>query len=164
MKYLVNMIGMDSSIWFVLERLRFIPILAIIAFICLAVFWSIDRSVPFKVLNYVAPPTKAGGILHIEANVVRDVTRDCSVQLSSHIIDSKGVRWDLLATQHVTPDGIREVEKHSPGKLIRHIQLPPGLSVGKAIVQSSNTYRCNPMQEAFFPIYGYEEFAFEVVP
>lgn len=164
MKYLVNMIGVDSPVWVYLERLRFIPLLIIFAGIGMMLAWSADRSVPFRVLNYIAPPVKAGGVLTIEASVQRDLSRDCSVQLSSHIIDSKGVRWDLLATQHVTPEGIREVEKHSPGKLVRHLQLPPGLAIGDAVLQSSNTYRCNPVQEAFFPIYGYEEFKFKVVP
>lgn len=154
----------ESRVWPMLERWRWVPVLLLALALGQCTLWAFDRAAPFAILSYTAQPARAGGVLTINADVRRDLDRDCYVQLSSSIFDSTGVRWDLGTTQTVSPQGIRELDAKAPGKLIRKVQLPPGMAPGPASLLSSMTYQCNPLHDMFRPISVDTRFDFEVLP
>jgi hypothetical protein len=147
-----------------LERMMWFWIAILVVSVGQLAWWAMDRDPPFQVLSYRVWPVRAGGVLWIDADVRRDLARDCRVELSSSIVDSIGVRWDLGTTQSVSPEGIRDLDAKSPGKLMRKMQLPPGMTPGPASVLSSMIYRCNPLHEVARPISVQTRFDFEVLP
>jgi hypothetical protein len=147
-----------------LERMMWFWIAILVVSVGQLAWWAMDRDPPFQVLSYRVWPVRAGGVLWIDADVRRDLARDCHVELSSSIVDSIGVRWDLGTTQSVSPEGIRELDAKSPGKLMRKMQLPPGMTPGPASVLSSMIYRCNPLHDVARPISVQTRFDFEVLP
>lgn len=128
------------------------------------IWWALDRDPPFRVDSVRVTNARQGGLVHIDAEVFRDVRRDCGVTLSSHIYDSTGARFVVDGSTIISSAGIAALERKSPGKLRRTIQLPEGVAVGPASVVSSMAYTCNLMQEVFRPIQVQTEFQFEVLP
>lgn len=128
------------------------------------IWWSVDRDPPFRVDAVRVTNARQGGLVHIEAEVFRDVRRECGVTLSSHIYDSTGARFVLDGSTVISSSGIAALERKSPGKLRRTVQLPAGVAVGPASIVSSMTYTCNPMQEILRPIQVQTDFQFEVLP
>lgn len=164
MNHIAELIPPESRLWAWMHRWRIVPVLLILFLIGQLALWALDREPPFKLLNYTTHPARAGGVLAIDASVSRDLDRGCYVELSSSIVDAIGVRWDFGATQSVSPNGIRDIDALSPGKLLRKIQLPTGISPGPASVLSSMTYRCNPLHDLIRPISVQTRFEFEVLP
>ena len=164
MKHYSQALHPDGKLYKFMYRLRWIPRLILLVVAILFGMMAMDRSPPFHVYSYTTSPTKAGGVLEINALVKREIDRDCYVELSSSIHDSIGVRWDLGTTQTVSPQGIRELDAESPGKLIRKIVLPPGMAPGPASVLSNMIYRCNLLHDLFRPIAVETRFDFEVTP
>lgn len=154
----------DSRAIPILNRWRWVPLLLIVGMMFQCSIWAFDRAPPFRVIAYSAQPVHVGGVLVINADVHRDINRECYVELSSQIVDSFGVRLDLGITQSVTPDGVRELSAKSPGKLIQKIPLPPGMSPGPASLLASMIYRCNPLHDLARPITVDARFDFEVLP
>ena len=154
----------ESRFWTVAERTRWVPLLLLVGVLAQCTSWLLDRSPPFAVLSYTAYPAKAGGVLEIHADVRRDLDRDCYVQMSSSIFDSTGVRWDFGTTQTVSPQGIRDLDAKTPGKLISKVKLPTGMAPGPASLLSSMVYQCNPLHDLFRPISVDTRFDFEVMP
>jgi hypothetical protein len=154
----------DSRAIPILNRWRWVPLLLIVGMLFQCSIWAIDREPPFSVTSYTVQPVHVGGVLVVNADVRRDLDRECYVDLSSQIVDSVGVRWELGIMQSVTPDGVRELSAKSPGKLIRKINLPPGMSPGPASLLSSMIYRCNMLHDLVRPITVDTRFDFEVLP
>ncbi|MBP9714799.1 MAG: hypothetical protein KBD60_14125 [Sterolibacterium sp.] len=147
-----------------LERMMWFWIILLVVSIGQIIWWSIDRDPPFRVDAVRVTNARQGGLVHIDAEVFRDVRRDCGVTLSSHIYDSTGVQFVLDGSTMISSSGISELERKSPGKLRRTVKLPDGVAVGPASIVSSMTYTCNPMQEILRPIQVQTEFQFEVLP
>ena len=147
-----------------LDRLMWLWVLILGVSICQIIIWSVDRSPPFRVDAVRVTDAKQGGLVHIDAEVFRDVRRECGVTLSSHIYDSTGARFVLDGSTVISSSGIAALERKSPGKLRRTVQLPAGVAVGPASIVSSMNYTCNALQEIFRPIQVQTEFQFEVLP
>lgn len=128
------------------------------------VWWSMDRSPPFRVDAVRVTNAQQGGVVRIDAEVFRDVRRECGVTLSMHLYDATGARFTIDATSIISSAGISAMERKTPGKLLRTIQLPAGVAVGPASMVSSMAYTCNPLQEMMRPIHVQTEFQFEVLP
>ena len=128
------------------------------------IWWSLDREPPFKVKEVRVTNSAPGGVVHVDAEVFRDMSRECGVTLSSHLYDSTGTRFVIDATTSISSAGIAALERKSPGKLRRTIQLPDGVAVGPASIVSSMTYTCNALQEVLRPIQVQTDFQFEVLP
>lgn len=148
----------------VIQNLMWFWVIVLTVSLGQVIWWAFDRTPPFSVVDYTTTPSKAGGVVVIDANVRRDLDRDCFVEMSTRVFDSTGMRWGLGMTQPVTPDGIRELAAKAPGKLLRKIQLPHGMQPGPASIMSSMTYRCNPLHDIFRPITVETKFDFEVLP
>ena len=128
------------------------------------VWWAMDRSPPFRVDAVRVTNAQQGGLVHIDAEVFRDIRRECGVTVSTHLYDVTGARFTIDATSIISSAGISALERKTPGKLLRTIQLPAGVAVGPASMVSSMAYTCNPLQEMMRPIHVQTEFQFEVLP
>ena len=147
-----------------LERMMWFWIILLVVSIGQIIWWSVDRDPPFRVDAVRVTNARQGGLVHIDAEVFRDVRRECGVTLSSHIYDSTGARFVLDGSTVISSSGIAAMERKTPGKLLRTIQLPAGVAVGPASMVSSMAYTCNPLQELLRPIHVQTEFTFEVLP
>ena len=147
-----------------LERMMWLWMLILAVSIAQVIWWSLDRDPPFRVDAVRVTNARQGGLVHIDAEVFRDVRRECGVTLSSHIYDSTGARFVLDGSTVISSSGIAALERKSPGKLRSTVQLPAGVAVGPASIVSSMTYTCNPMQEILRPIQVQTDFQFEVLP
>ena len=154
----------ESRLYHTLMAWRWIPKILVVASAIVMILMTADRAPPFQVLSYTTTPAKPGGVMTISAEVRRATDRNCSVELSSFIFDSEGSRWEYGGMQMSTPQGIRDIDASSPGRIARKIVLPKEMAVGPAMVKSSMLYRCNIMQELLRPIYVQTEFKFEVLP
>lgn len=128
------------------------------------IWWALDRLPPFRVDAVRVTNAPRGGLVHIDAEVFRDVRRECGVTLSTHLYDATGARFTIDSTAIIGSAGIAALERKTPGKLRRTIQLPAGVAVGPASMVSSMAYTCNPLQELLRPIHVQTEFTFEVLP
>ena len=131
---------------------------------CAAVlaYWSVDRTPPFTLLSYSTEPVKRGGTALIKANVVRDVTRGCTVTYSRFLFDSRGFRYDLNEQQRMTAEAIKSLDKITPNVLSIAVPIPQDISVGRALFQSVLHYTCNPLQ-LIFPITVFMEVDFTIL-
>lgn len=147
-----------------LERMMWLWMLILAVSIAQVIWWSLDREPPFRVNAVRVTNAPRGGLVHIDAEVLRDVRRECGVTLSTHLYDSTGARFTIDATSIISSAGIAAMERKTPGKQRRTIQLPAGMAVGPATMVSSMAYTCNPLQELLRPIHVQTEFTFEVLP
>ena len=139
-------------------------IILLVLSVAQVVWWAIDRSPPFRVDAVRVTNAQQGGLVHIDAEVFRDMRRECGVTVSTHLYDSTGARFTIDATQIISSAGVAAIERKTPGKLRRTLQIPMGAAPGPASLVSSMSYACNPLQELLRPIHVQTEFAFEVLP
>lgn len=123
----------------------------------------LDRAPPFVSLSYTAAPAKPGGTALIEAQVHRDLRRNCSVKFSRFFIDSAGTRWEVTALNTVTPKGLRAFDLASASRLRIPVPVPVGASPGMATLIIPLAYHCNVVQE-LLPIDVVLTYQFEVLP
>jgi len=147
-----------------LERLMWFWMLILAVSVAQVVWWALDRSPPFYVDSYTVAPVHQGGTLVIDAKVRRDIERGCSVTLANNLYDSSGARHVLEPSVRFTPGDLAALERKTPGRMVRRVQLPDPVPVGPASFVSSMSYECNPLQEILHPIDVQVEFAFEVLP
>lgn len=123
-----------------------IPFVVLGLFAVQVALWAMDREPPFKSGVATVYPTTSPGVLRIERNVRRDVSRNCSVTFSRYIIDSSGARSDLFhRPQYMSIEQRREIQRLAPNKLIEVVQIPAGLKPGKARLYTNLVYECNPL-------------------
>ena len=147
-----------------LERMMWLWMLILAVSIAQVIWWSLDREPPFRVNAVRVTNAPRGGLVHIDAEVFRDVRRECGVTLSMHLYDATGARFTIDSTAIISSAGIAAMERKTPGKLLRTIQLPAGVAVGPASMVSSMAYTCNPLQELLRPIPVEMNIPFEVLP
>lgn len=128
------------------------------------VWWALDRSPPFRVDSYTIAPVRQGDTVVLDAKVWRDIDRGCSVTLSNNLYDSTGARHVIEPPMRFTPGDIAALERKTPGRMSRKIQLPDVVPAGPASIVSSMSYECNPLQEILRPIYVQAEYGFDVLP
>lgn len=125
--------------------------------LCLPLFWiladwALDRAPPFAITGPVlarnAPP---GGTAFFEADVRRDLDRECSVRFSRYLIDGAGVRHEFAVDLLMTPDGLRAMNILMAGKLRIAVEVPRGANPGKAVHTTELFYICNPLHK-WWPI------------
>jgi len=148
-----------------LERLNIL--FMFILFVCLGqvVWWVFDTTPPFHLLGYTATPARPGESTLIEANVKRDLSRDCSVVFSRHMFDATGIRFDLTGQQMMSASALKTLNEISPDKLRMNIAVPSIAAPGRALVTTVLEYRCNPWQESIGrPIRVEMKTYFDVLP
>jgi hypothetical protein len=112
--------------------------------------WAADRTAPFQLLSYDAPPTRAGEEVVIKARAHRDLSRKCSAIYSRMFIDSRGNMFDLTeGTRMVNADTITEMNRRSPDGLTIKVQIPANAEPGPAVVMTALEYVCNPLHQIY---------------
>ena len=147
-----------------LERMLWFWIILLLVSVGQVIWWALDREPPFKVKEVRVTNSAPGGVVHVDAEVFRDMSRDCGVTVSTHLYDATGARFTIDATQIISCAGVAAIERKTPGKLRRTLQIPMGAAPGPASLVSSMSYTCNPLQELMRPIHVQTEFQFEVLP
>ena len=139
--------------------------------------WSFDREPPFTILKYIRPdPVKAGHPVVFAMPVVRDLSRNCDVQFTRHLLDGGGVRYDYTSlrepkgdadsrVQFMSAEGIAEMDKSMGPWLRVAVVIPPGsIPSGRdAGLGTELRYRCNPLH-IWFPIKVSLNFPFDILP
>ena len=104
----------------------------------------LDRRPPFTITSYETNSPRAGGILMVNANVARELERRCSVTFSRYMVDSSGLRADLMPDFTMTAQALEELDHATPGRLLLDIHIPDYVSAGPAVLVTPLEYRCNP--------------------
>ena len=102
-----------------------------------------DTEPPFRVISSVANSPRAGELLRADAIVQRDLSRNCSVTFSRHILDSQGTRIDVQPLTYMPAAGLVQLEETSPGRLRMAVMLPAYVSPGPAKLVTPLAYTCN---------------------
>ena len=121
-----------------------------------------NRSPPFKVLSVEPATARPGDYVRIYASVWRDPYRQCSADISRSLYDRDGLRFDLGAS-YFSWAAIAAMENSSPGRLAISVQVPAAMLPGRANIQTSLSYACNPAQK-IFPIDVTTDMPFHVLP
>lgn len=153
----------ESRFWTVLERLRWLPLLFLVAVLGQCTAWMLDRSPPFRLLSYWTNQPKPGGTLVVRAKVQRDLDRECSVTFSRYLFDKVGARHEASGPQMMTPKALRNMDALAPGELNLQIPIPTNFPPGPAMLATVLEYRCNPLQDVLRPIGVELNMAFEVL-
>lgn len=125
--------------------------------------WALDRTPPFAMLSYYAPPTQRGTVLHLTGEVMRDVERGCGVIFSRHLIDAQGYRIDLTTSQRMSAAALTDMDRVMPQKLFLAVHIPAYTSPGRARLATVLQYECNPLHR-IWPIPVEMTIDFEVLP
>lgn len=140
---------MRARIDSLLHAMRWLPYSVIILALLQVAVWVVERTPPFKVIKgTIIPPTVAGGVLRIEGQVIRDVSRNCNLFVTQWVEDSVGFRH-YLASVEMQAESIRKLEEISPGVTRYAPALPPGIPAGPATYHAESQYTCNPVHLAW---------------
>lgn len=153
----------ESRFWMVLERLRWLPLLFMVAVLGQCTAWMLDRSPPFHLLSYQTNQPTPGGVLVVRAQVRRELDRECSVTFSRYLFDRFGARHEAGGPQLMTPQGLRSMDALAPGQLNVQAAIPINFPPGPATFNTVLEYRCNPLQDLVRPIGVEMVIPFEVV-
>ena len=126
-------------------------------------YMVLDSSPPFKALGYTVNKPRAGELLRADVLVARDLGRECSVEFSRHLFDSRGTRWEVQPQTNMPSAAIRQLEDQAPGHLKLAIAVPSGMAPGPARLVTPLEYACNPWH-AVRPIVVMMTIEFEVSP
>jgi len=147
----------------IIERLMWLWIILLSATAGQILWWASDRTPPFALSSYYAPPVQRGGVLHLTGEVTRDITRGCSATFSRHMTDAQGFRIDLMTSQTMSAAAIADMERRAPQRLFLAIVIPAHTSPGPAHITTVLTYRCNPLH-SIWPITTDMQVDVEVLP
>lgn len=113
--------------------------------------WLADRSPPFAVIGPVVVTTaRPGDIAFFTAPVRRDLERDCSVVFSRHIVDVRGIRFEVSKEPGVmTAAGLRAMDAAMGSYLRLAVEVPEQAAPGQAAFVTELSYACNPIHRAW---------------
>ena len=113
--------------------------------------WLTDRSPPFAITGAVVTVNaRPGDMAFFTALVRRDLDRDCSVLFTRHLIDGKGMRFDLSKEPGVlTAEGLQAMDAAMGGYLRLAVAVPESAAPGPAIFATNFSYMCNPIHRAW---------------
>lgn len=120
-------------------------------FLLMAGVWLTDRAPPFAVIGpVVVSNARAGEIVYFTAPVRRDLDRECSVVFSRHIIDVRGIRFDISTAPGVmTAAGLRAMDAAMGAYLRLAVEVPEQAAPGQAAFVTELSYACNPVHRAW---------------
>lgn len=161
------MAAIASSLMLAFDRLmmRGLKVAYAVLALCAVMFvWQAfaNRTPPFMILSVEPATARPGDYIRIYASVWRDPVRQCSVDYSRYLFDRDGTRYDL-GSSSLSSTGIAGLERTMPGRLAVAVQLPAGMLPGRAKIQTTLAYACNPAQK-WLPIDVLTELPFNVLP
>ena len=116
-----------------------------------ALYWALDRSPPFVLLDYTVLNATRGETAYVNATVERDTGRDCTVNFVRYLVDANKARHDIGGTMYMTAAALQQMERDMPNSLRLAVHIPADVPVGPATLVTALEYRCNPMH-ALWPI------------
>jgi len=124
--------------------------LCFLAVLVQLVVWGADRRVPFALVEYAAPATRAGEAVVIHSRVDRALNRSCSVQYSRMFFDSGGARYDLTqGAQIMNAAALSDLNRRTPDTLVISVTIPKYASPGVGSVVTVLNYVCNPVHQIY---------------
>ena len=147
----------------VLERYIVCSLAIIGACALVALYWALDRTPPFVLLDYTVLNATRGETAYINATVERDTGRDCTVNFVHYLIDANKTKHNIGGTQYMTAAALRQMERDMPDSLRLAVRIPADVPVGPATLVTALEYRCNPMH-ALWPIDVLLEMQLKVLP
>lgn len=143
-------------------RFAWIPNWTIIAAIVIVAVQASDREPPFELLRVEPAFARPGETVTIYADVWRDHSRACALDVYRSMYDVRGVRWDYPAA-HFTAQAIAINEARMPGRMAPTFPVPLSAAPGPAEVVTGLEYRCNKTH-ALWPIELTHKLPFTVLP
>ena len=147
----------------VLERYILFSWAVIGACALVALYWALDRTPPFVLLDYTVLNATRGETAYINATVERDTGRDCTVNFVHYLIDTNKTKHNIGGTQYMTASALQQMERDMPNSLRLAVRIPADVQVGPATLVTALEYRCNPMH-ALWPIDVLLEIQLKVLP
>lgn len=128
----------------VLDNLRWLWYLLLIGAVSQLSVWGVDSRPPIQILSYEISTAYPGGYTEIRTQVIRDLTRNCSLTTNRYLVDSRGYRFDL-PEGYTSTRNISGLEKRAKGQDLLVISIPMGVATGEAILYTTLVYICNPV-------------------
>lgn len=123
---------------------------------------AVDRDAPFRLTRVYPAQAYPGESVTIQAEVWRDTSRECAVEMDRHAIDADLQRTDYPRAVF-SPADIATMEKTSPGMMRPTVLVSSNAACGPATVVSNLYYSCNQAQQWILPIHVRIELPFTVL-
>jgi len=133
-----------------MRRWDWLPTWTLWAALLIVVVQAMDRRPPFELLHVYPAQARPGEVLTIYADVRREQTRACAVDVHRSLHDARGKRWDY-PDAHFSSEAIALSEERTPGRMAPSFLLPEMAAPGPAQIITSLQYRCNKTH-ALWPI------------
>ena len=127
-------------------KLRVIPWMMILISAGQIAWWAADRVAPLQMIKYRPMVGQPGGMVIIEADVKRDLSRGCSVVGNRTMYDAKGTLFTISDNKTVSAKALEVLDSLMPGKTAIAITIPLEAAPGKAKIVTTLNYTCNPLQ------------------
>lgn len=131
-----------------LERYIFVSWAIIAVCATAGAWWAFDRSPPFLLGSYTVYDAAPGQTMFINANVKRDLSRECSTRFSRYLY-SNGVRHEISGSQYMSAAAIADMDKQMPDALRMAVRIPPDIVPGPATLVTALEYTCNPLHQVW---------------
>lgn len=118
-------------------------------FLVLLLFsWGFDNEIPAKVTGKITYTgiAKPGGDIVVKVPIKGDLSRNCHLIYSRNLMDSEGVKFDLIGNTYVSHAMLVQMKKAHPGELLINIKIPDSVDKGPAVINFVNSWMCNPWQ------------------
>ncbi len=148
----------------VIQRLEWLWRIVLVLCAGPVLYWTLDRAPPFALISAQTNSPRPGEVLYVDAQVRRDIHRECTAEFSRYLFDRIGSRHEAQGPQLMTAQSIREMDALAPGVLRVQMQVPLSFPPGPARMVTVLQYRCNPIQDLFRPIGVQMTIPFEVLP
>lgn len=129
----------------VARRVAIVGMVLLLIPVAVMTAWTLDRSSPFELLTYSAPPVRAGEVLRIDGVVRRDMDRACSITYSRFIYDNEGRQFYEGPITFVNPPSLIEQNRQMGGKFKVDVAIPKTANPGAITIVTNLDYVCNPM-------------------
>ena len=122
----------------------------------------VDRQAPFRVGKVYSAQAYPGDPVTIQAEVWRDTSRDCSVDMDRYSLDSDLQRTDYPRASF-SPLDVAKMDQRDPGMMRPTVLLSANAACGPATLVTNLYYSCNQAQQWILPIHVRTELPFTVL-
>ena len=134
----------------VMRRWDWLPTCTLWASLLIVLAQALDRRPPLELLRVYPAEARAGEVVTIYAEVLRDSSRHCEVEVYRSLHDARGKTWDYPHA-HFSAEAVAMTESSTPGRMAPTFVLPATAAPGPAGITTSLRYRCNKTH-ALWPI------------
>ncbi len=129
-----------------LHKLAVIPILVLLVSGVQLIKWGLERDPPVSDFRQAeVPVAHPGKPVNIDVRMKADVARECDLEYYRYLIDAKGNRFDIRGTQIMDKYMLYMLQKENPDEIKISLQVPSGVSPGRARLITVERFTCNPL-------------------